>query len=54
MLIYIYISEKRGYVKSLSSNLYKIFTVSFRIINREGTAMASADFQVKRINLEVK
>ena len=31
-----------------------IFTVSFRIINREGTAMASADFQVKRINQEVK
>lgn len=31
-----------------------IFTVSLRIINREGTAMASADFQGKRINLEVK
>ena len=31
-----------------------IFTVSFRIINREGTTMASADFQVKRINQEVK
>ena len=31
-----------------------IFTVSFQIINREGTAMASADFQGKRINLEVK
>ena len=31
-----------------------IFTVSFQIINREGTAMASADFQVKRINQEVK
>ena len=29
-----------------------IFTVSFQIINREGTTMASADFQVKRINLE--
>ena len=28
------------------------FTVSFQIINREGTTMASADFQVKRINLE--
>ena len=28
------------------------FTVSFQIINREGIAMASADFQVKRINLE--
>ena len=31
-----------------------IFTVRFRIINREGTAMASAGFQVKRINQEVK
>ena len=30
------------------------FTVKFQIINREGIAMASADFQVKRINLEVK
>ena len=28
------------------------FTVKFQIVNREGTAMASADFQVKRINLE--
>ena len=28
------------------------FTVSFQIINREGTTMTSADFQVKRINLE--
>ena len=28
------------------------FTVSFQIINRENTTMASADFQVKRINLE--
>lgn len=28
------------------------FTVSFQIINRERTTMASADFQVKRINLE--
>lgn len=28
------------------------FTVKFQIINREGTTMASADFQVKRINLE--
>lgn len=28
------------------------FTVKFQIINRERTAMASADFQVKRINLE--
>ena len=30
------------------------FTVKFQIINREGIAMASADFQVKRINLEAK
>ena len=28
------------------------FTVKFQIVNREGTTMASADFQVKRINLE--
>ena len=28
------------------------FTVKFQIVNREGIAMASADFQVKRINLE--
>ena len=28
------------------------FTLSFQIINRENTTMASADFQVKRINLE--
>ena len=27
------------------------FTVKFQIVNREGIAMASADFQVKRINL---
>ena len=31
-----------------------IFTVAFRIINQESKAMASADFQVKRINQEVK
>ena len=31
-----------------------IFTVAFRIVNREGTTMATADFQVKRVNQEVK
>ena len=42
-------------IKDFSINFAgNIFAVSFQIINREGTTMASADFQVKRINLEVK
>ena len=51
---------KAAYPQGLKINDFSIrfadntFTVSFQIINREGTTMASADFQVKRINLEVK
>ena len=49
---------KAAYPQGLKINDFSIrfadntFTVSFQIINREGIAMASADFQVKRINLE--
>lgn len=48
---------KAAYPQGLKINSFSIsfadntFTVSFQIINREGIAMASADFQVKRINL---
>ena len=51
---------KAAYPQGLKINDFSIsfadntFTVSFQIINRERTTMASADFQVKRINLEVK
>ena len=53
---------KAAYPQGLKINSFSIsfadntFTVSFQIINREDkdTTMASADFQVKRINLEVK
>lgn len=51
---------KAAYPQGLKINSFSIsfadntFTVSFQIINRERIAMASADFQVKRINLEVK
>ena len=42
-------------IKDFSINFAgNIFAVSFQIINRESTTMASADFQVKRINLEEK
>lgn len=42
-------------IKDFSINFAgNIFAVSFQIINRESTTMASADFQVKRINLEAK
>lgn len=57
----LYLERKAAYPEGLkigndSSIEFKdnIFTVSFQIINREGTAMASADFQGKRINQEVK
>ena len=49
---------KAAYPQGLKINSFSIsfagntFAVSFQIINREGTTMASADFQVKRINLE--
>lgn len=49
---------KAAYPQGLKINSFSIsfadntFTVSFQIINRENTTMASADFQVKRINLE--
>lgn len=49
---------KAAYPQGLKINSFSInfadntFTVKFQIVNREGTAMASADFQVKRINLE--
>lgn len=49
---------KAAYPQGLKINSFSInfadntFKVSFQIINREGTTMASADFQVKRINLE--
>lgn len=49
---------KAAYPQGLKINDFSIrfadntFTVSFQIINRESTTMASADFQVKRINLE--
>ena len=49
---------KAAYPQGLKINDFSIsfadntFTVKFQIINREGTTMASADFQVKRINLE--
>lgn len=48
---------KAAYPQGLKINDFSIrfadntFTVSFQIINRESTTMASADFQVKRINL---
>lgn len=51
---------KAAYPQRLKINSFSIsfadntFTVKFQIVNREGTTMASADFQVKRINLEVK
>lgn len=51
---------KAAYPQGLKINSFSIsfadntFTVSFQIVNRERIAMASADFQVKRINLEVK
>ena len=51
---------KAAYPQGLKINSFSIsfadntFTVSFQIVNRELIAMASADFQVKRINLEVK
>ena len=53
---------KAAYPQGLKINDFSIsfadntFTVKFQIINREDkdTTMASADFQVKRINLEVK
>lgn len=57
----LYLERKAAYPEGLKigndfSIAFKdnIFTVSFRIVNREGTAMASADFQGKRINQEVK
>lgn len=57
----LYLERKAAYPEGLKigkdfSIAFKdnIFTVSFQIINREDTAMASADFQGKRINLEVK
>lgn len=49
---------KAAYPQGLKINSFSInfadntFTVKFQIVNREGIAMASADFQVKRINLE--
>ena len=48
---------KAAYPQGLKINDFSIrfadntFTVKFQVINRESTAMASADFQVKRINL---
>lgn len=57
----LYLERKAAYPEGLKigndfSIAFKnnIFTVSFQIINREGTAMASADFQGKCINQEVK
>ena len=51
---------KAAYPQGLKINDFSIrfadntFTIKFQVINRESTAMASADFQVKRINQEVK